>query len=332
MIILGIESSCDETAAAICHGGKIINNVIATQTIHKNYGGVVPELASRDHQKNIIPIVSQALNQANISINDVSAISYTKGPGLLGALLVGSSFTKSVAYALGIPIVPVHHLRAHVLTHFIDDPKPTFPFLCLTVSGGHTQIVKVSSYIDMEILGQTKDDAVGEAFDKCAKMLGLFYPGGVLIDKLAQQGNKDAFSFAETDIPGLDYSFSGIKTSVLYFLRKQIKKNEHFISENLNDLCASIQVTLVNMLMSKFLKASRDLGIDQLAISGGVAANTGLRNALKYAGDQQGCEVFIPKAEYCTDNAAMIAITGYLTYANRSWGNLDDSPEPRMLF
>ncbi|MCP4460534.1 MAG: tRNA (adenosine(37)-N6)-threonylcarbamoyltransferase complex transferase subunit TsaD [Cytophagales bacterium] len=331
MIILGIESSCDETSAAICCEGKIINNVIATQTVHKRYGGVVPELASRAHQQNIVPVVSQALDNANVSINEITGISYTQGPGLLGALLVGSSFAKSVAFAMNVPLVPVHHLHAHILAHFIENPVPKFPFLCLTVSGGHTQIVKVSSYLEMEIMGQTKDDAVGEAFDKCAKMLGLPYPGGPMIDKLAKYGNSEAFTFSETDMPNLDYSFSGIKTSVLYFLRDQVKDNKDFISENLNDLCASIQKTLVKMLMNKFLVASKELGIDQLAIAGGVAANSELRNVLLNE-INNGCEVYIPKFEYCTDNAAMIAMAGHLAFEAGFTGELHDSPKPRMPF
>lgn len=331
MIILGIESSCDETSVAICNEGKIINNVIATQAIHKSYGGVVPELASRAHQKNIVPAIKKALDDASMSINEVTAIAYTQGPGLLGALLVGSSFSKSVAYALDIPLIPVHHLRAHVLAHFIDEPNPHFPFLCLTVSGGHTQIVKVSSHLAMEILGQTKDDAVGEAFDKCAKMLGLPYPGGPLIDAYAQKGNPETFTFAETDMPGLDYSFSGIKTSVLYFLRDQVGKNGDFISENLHDLCASIQAILVKMLMKKFMKAAKELGISQLAIAGGVAANSELRNVLSKE-MENGYEVFIPEFEYCTDNAAMIALAGHLAYKNGLHGSLSDSPKPRMSF
>ena len=332
MTILGIETSCDETSAAICHEGKIINNVIATQTVHKSYGGVVPELASRAHQKNIVPVISQALGQVGLTINDVSAISYTLGPGLHGALLVGSAFSKSIAYSLNLPLIPVQHLRAHVLAHFIDDPKPEFPFLCLTASGGHTQIVKVNDYLNMEILGQTQDDAVGEAFDKCAKMLGLPYPGGPLIDKHAQKGNSDAFVFAETDMPNFDYSFSGIKTSVLYFLKGQVLKNKNFIAENLNDLCASIQATLVKMLMKKFMGAAEKMEIARLAIAGGVAANTGLRHALSEKSKSHEITVFIPKFEYCTDNAAMIAMAGHLAYQNNFVGSLKDSPNPRMPF
>ena len=332
MTILGIETSCDETSAAICHEGKIINNVIATQTVHKTYGGVVPELASRAHQKNIIPVVCQSLDQVGLTIKDISAISYTKGPGLLGALLVGSAFSKSIAYCLDRPLIPIHHLRAHVFAHFIDDPKPKFPFLCLIASGGHTQIVQVDNYFDMAIIGQTQDDAVGEAFDKCAKMLGLPYPGGPFIDKYAQKGNSATLKFAETNMPNFDYSFSGIKTSVLYFLREQMNKNENFIAENLHDICASIQVSLVKMLMKKFTEAAEKLGINQLAIAGGVASNSGLRNVLLEKGESIGATVYIPKFEYCTDNAAMIAMAGHLSYAGGFSGSLKDSPQPRMPF
>ncbi len=330
MTVLGIESSCDETSASICREGKIINNVIATQAVHKSYGGVVPELASRAHQQNIIPVVEQALNEANLHRSDLDAIAYTRGPGLLGALLVGSSMARSMAMALNIPVIPVHHMHAHVLAHFIEEPTPTFPFLCLTVSGGHTQIVKVSDYDQMEILGQTIDDAVGEAFDKCAKMLGLDYPGGPMVDKLAKDGDPQKFTFAKSDVPGLDYSFSGIKTSVLYFLRKQIATNPDFITENLNDLCASIQSTLIEMLMEPFLKAAKKEGINQLAIAGGVAANSGLRQALNDLNDDS--EIFIPNFEYCTDNAAMIAMSGYLMAQKKKFGALHESPLPRMSF
>jgi N6-L-threonylcarbamoyladenine synthase len=332
MIILGIESSCDETSAAICCEGKIINNVIATQDVHKSYGGVVPELASRAHQANIIPVVDKALQEANMNLNDIDAISYTQGPGLHGALLVGSSFAKSLAYSLNIPLVPVHHMKAHILAHFIDDPKPSFPFLCLTVSGGHTQIVRVNSVNDMQIIGQTHDDAVGEAFDKAAKMLGLPYPGGPLIDKYSKDGNPNAFEFSNTSMNDFDYSFSGVKTSILYFLRDQLKQNPDFIQEHLADLCASIQHTLVQMLMEPFLKAAQSQEINQLAIAGGVAANSGLRKALTKISEESGYEIFIPTFEYCTDNAAMIAITGYLYQAHGVSGSLRDTPMPRMPF
>jgi len=330
MIILGIESSCDETSAAICHEGKIINNVIATQAVHKSYGGVVPELASRAHQVNIVPVVSEALKKANISLNEISAIAYTQGPGLLGSLLVGSSFAKSLAYSLHVPTIPVHHMKAHILAHFIDDPKPSFPFLCLTVSGGHTQIVRVNSVTDMLILGQTQDDAVGEAFDKAAKMLGLPYPGGPLIDQYAKEGDPLRFIFSTTQMANLDYSFSGVKTSILYFLKKEVARNPTFIEENKTDLCASIQHTLVNMLLGPLLNAAKQEGINQLAIAGGVAANSGLRKELeKLKGE---FEIFIPKFEYCTDNAAMIALTGHLYFNEGLMGALSDSPMPRMAF
>jgi N6-L-threonylcarbamoyladenine synthase len=332
MIILGIESSCDETSAAICCEGKIINNVIATQDVHKSYGGVVPELASRAHQANIIPVVTQALLGANISLNEINVISYTQGPGLHGALLVGSAFAKALAFSLDIPLIPIHHMKAHILAHFIEDPKPSFPFLCLTVSGGHTQIVRVNSVVDMKIIGETQDDAVGEAFDKAAKMLGLPYPGGPLIDQYAKDGNPDAFTFSTTIMNDFDYSFSGVKTSILYFLKDQIKTNPNFIEQNLNDLCASIQLTLVNMLMQPFLKAAQSEGIKQLAIAGGVAANTGLRSALAQEAEKNGYEIYIPQFEYCTDNAAMIAMAGYLYHQKGISGDLADTPMPRMPF
>ncbi len=331
-IILGIESSCDETAAAVCKDGKIINNIIATQSIHENYGGVVPELASRAHQKNIIPVINEALQRAGISIKDINAIAYTQGPGLLGALLVGCSFAKATALALGVPLIPVNHMKAHVLAHFIEDPKPAFPFLCLTVSGGHTQIVKVKSYIDMEIIGQSKDDAVGEAFDKCAKLLGVGYPGGPKIDQLAQQGDPKKFTFPQSDIPDLDFSFSGIKTAFMYFLRDGQKKNEHFINENIHDLAASLQFTLIDMLVKKLKKAAKKERIKSIAIAGGVSANSGLRNHLQREAHKHGWSLFIPKFEYCTDNAAMIATAGYYQLQEGEKGSLRDSPLPRMSF
>lgn len=331
-IILGIESSCDETSASICINGKVINNEIASQDIHTQYGGVVPELASREHQRNIVPVVNHVLHHANINVKDLDAIAYTRGPGLLGALLVGNSFAKSMAASLNIPLIPIHHMKAHVLAHFIDDPSPDYPFICLTVSGGHTQILRVNSPTDMVILGQTKDDAVGEAFDKAAKLLGLPYPGGPLIDKLAREGNSDRFKFAESEMPELDYSFSGIKTSILYFLRKEIKADENFIKQNLNDLAASIQKTLVSMLMNKLVKATKQEKISQVAIAGGVSANSGLRAALVQKSKESSWEVFIPDFQYCTDNAGMIAISGHLLYENGSFGEITDSPLPRMPF
>lgn len=330
--ILGIESSCDETAAAVCKDGKIINNIIATQSIHKKYGGVVPELASRAHQKNIIPVINEALTAADISINKIDAIAYTQGPGLLGALLVGSSFAKACAMALNIPVLPINHMQAHVLAHFIDEPKPDFPFLCLTVSGGHTQIVLVESFLHMKVIGQSIDDAVGEAFDKCAKLLGIGYPGGPQIDKLAKDGDPLKFTFPQSDIPQLDYSFSGFKTAFMYFLRDEKKKNEHFIEENLNDLAASLQHTLIQMLFKKLKKAAKQEKIKNIAIAGGVSANSGLRNYLQQQAVVYGWNVFIPKFEYCTDNAAMIATAGYYYYLEGKYGSLRDSPLPRMAF
>lgn len=331
-IILGIESSCDETSASLCINGKVINNEIANQAIHEQYGGVVPELASREHHKNIVPVVQEVVKNANIALSDIDAIAYTRGPGLLGALLVGSSFTKAMAASLDIPLIPIHHMRAHVLAHFIDEPKPQFPFLCLTVSGGHTQILRVDSFTDMEILGQTKDDAVGEAFDKAAKLLGLPYPGGPMIDKLATSGDPYKFEFAESDVPDLDYSFSGIKTSILYFLRKEVQKDENFIQENINDLAASIQHTLISMLMKKLRLASKHEGIKRIAIAGGVSANTGLRAQLEIDAKKYDWQTFIPAFEYCTDNAGMIAISGHHLYETKSFGELSDSPLPRMPF
>ena len=330
--ILGIETSCDETSASICINGKVINNEIATQAIHERYGGVVPELASREHQKNIVPIVQYVLKNAKISKNQLDAIAYTRGPGLLGALLVGSSFARSFAASLNIPVIPVHHMKAHVLAHFIEDPKPAFPFICLTVSGGHTQLLRVNNELEMTILGQTKDDAVGEAFDKSAKLLGLPYPGGPMIDQLADKGNPNKFSFGKTDVPGLDYSFSGIKTSVLYFLRKQLENNRKFIEENLNDLAASIQYSLIEMLMVKLRKASQQEKIDNIAIAGGVSANRQLRNTLQKEAKENGWDVFVPAFQYCTDNAGMISMTGHLLYEHQYFGEMSDSPLPRMPF
>jgi len=331
-IILGIESSCDETSASICVDGQVINNKIASQFIHSGYGGVVPELASREHHKNIVPVVHEVLNDAEIKAKDLSAIAYTRGPGLLGALLVGSSFVKAMAASLNIPIIPVHHMKAHILAHFIDDPKPPFPFICLTVSGGHTQIVKVDSPMDYTILGQTLDDAVGEAFDKAAKLLGLPYPGGHIIDKLSVEGNPDAFQFSNTEMLHLNYSFSGIKTSILYFLRKEIKKNEFFIKENLNDLAASIQKSLIDMLMNKLVKAAKAQRINHIAIAGGVAANSELRKKLGVLAEENQWVTYIPDFQYCTDNAGMISISGHILYEKKQFGRLGETPLPRMPF
>ncbi|MEM7298873.1 MAG: tRNA (adenosine(37)-N6)-threonylcarbamoyltransferase complex transferase subunit TsaD [Bacteroidota bacterium] len=331
-VILGIESSCDETSASICINGKVINNEIASQDIHREYGGVVPELASREHHRNIVPVVDHVMNQAGISEQELDAIAYTRGPGLLGALLVGSSFAKAMAASLSVPLIPVHHMKAHVLAHFIEDPKPPFPFLCLTVSGGHTQILRVDSPLEMKILGQTRDDAVGEAFDKSAKLLGLPYPGGPMIDKLAKEGNPNSFEFAETEMPDLDYSFSGIKTSILYFLRKQVQKNPEFIENNFSDLAASIQSSLIRMLMQKLKKAAKQEKINHIAIAGGVSANSGLRMELEATAANLGWTTYIPAFQYCTDNAGMIAISGHLLFESKSFGDLTDSPLPRMPF
>lgn len=331
-IILGIESSCDETSASICIDGKVMNNEIANQKIHEQYGGVVPELASREHQKNIVPVVDCVIKNAQIVPNDIDAIAYTKGPGLLGALLVGASFAKSMAASLQVPLIPVHHMKAHVLAHFIEAPMPSFPFICLTVSGGHTQLLRVNGVDDMVILGQTKDDAVGEAFDKAAKLLGLPYPGGPMIDQLAKEGDETRFTFSESDVPGLDYSFSGIKTSILYFLRKEVQKNPEFVQDHIHDLCASIQHTLVNMLMKKLLLASKQEGIAQIAIAGGVSANSYLRKRLELEAKKQHWTMFIPDFQYCTDNAGMIAMAGHLLYEQKVFGSLSDSPSPRLAF
>ncbi|MBT8179962.1 MAG: tRNA (adenosine(37)-N6)-threonylcarbamoyltransferase complex transferase subunit TsaD [Eudoraea sp.] len=315
--ILAIESSCDDTSAAIMHNDKMLSNVVATQKIHEAYGGVVPELASRAHQQNIVPVVHQALAKANIDKKLVSAIAFTRGPGLLGSLLVGTSFAKSLSLGLNVPLIEVNHMQAHILAHFIKDGDkkvPSFPFLALTISGGHTQIVLVNDYFDMEILGETLDDAVGEAFDKSAKILGLPYPGGPFVDKYAAKGNPTAFPFPKPKVQGLNFSFSGLKTSILYFIQKETRKNPNFIEQNLNDICASIQFTIINILMDKLKKASRQTGIKEIAIGGGVSANSGIRQALKDSELKYGWNTYIPKFEYCTDNAAMIGIVGYLKY------------------
>lgn len=330
--ILALESSCDETSAAVVDNGKVLNNIIATQSVHRKYGGVVPELASRAHQQNIVPVVDQALKNSGIDKSELSAIAFTRGPGLLGALLVGTSFAKSMALGLNIPLIEVNHMQAHILAHFIDDPKPNFPFLCLTVSGGHTQIVLVKDYLDMEIVGETRDDAVGEAFDKSAKMLGLSYPGGPLVDKYAQLGNADRFLFSPTEMPSLDYSFSGIKTGILYFLRDELKKNEKFIEDNLNDICASIQKTLVHMLLQKLRKAARQFNVNHIAVAGGVSANSGLRNELKVMAVKERWQVFIPAFEYCTDNAGMIAMAAHFKYLAGDFSSQEVSALPRMKF
>lgn len=324
-IILGIESSCDDTAAAVIQKNIILSNVVAGQKVHQSYGGVVPELASRAHQQNIVPVVDEALKQAGITKEQLSAIAYTRGPGLMGSLLVGSSFAKSFSIALNIPLIEVNHMQGHILAHFIEDANeksPEFPFLCLTVSGGHTQIVKVSDYFEMKILGETIDDAAGEAFDKAGKIMGLDYPSGPIIDKLAKLGNPERFHFSKPKVDGLNYSFSGLKTGILYFINKEVQKNPDFINENLNDLCASIQKTIVDILMDKLIKAAEQTGIRQLAIAGGVSANSEIRERLKEFQDQKGFEVFIPKFSYTTDNAAMIAMAGQLKFEQHNFSEL----------
>ncbi len=312
--ILGIESSCDDTSAGIARGTEILANVTANQDIHKEYGGVVPELASRAHQQNIVPVVAAALRQANISPKDLSAIAFTAGPGLMGSLLVGTSFAKSLAMALEVPLIEVNHMQAHILAHFIEKPNtqvPPFPFLCLTVSGGHTQLVKVSDYFEYELVGHTIDDAAGEAFDKAAKIMGLPYPGGPLIDRYAREGDPDKFQFSKPLLKDYNYSFSGLKTSILYYLQDQVKQHPDFVKENLADLCASIQRTILDILFTKLEKAATDLKIDHIAIAGGVSANSGLRKELKMREQTLGWKTYIPDFEYCTDNGAMIAATGY---------------------
>ncbi len=331
--ILGIESSCDDTSASVICNGKVLSNVTANQEIHSKYGGVVPELASRAHQQNIVPVVQQALAQADVSKEQLSAIAFTKGPGLMGSLLVGTSFAKSLAMGLEIPLIDVNHMQAHILAHFIKEENnkiPPFPFICLTVSGGHTQIVKVTDYFKMEILGETIDDAVGEAFDKSAKILGLPYPGGPLIDKYAQLGNPKAFKFSKPKVGDLDFSFSGLKTAILYFIQKQQKDNPDFIKENLNDICASIQYTISEILMDKLKNAVKQTNIKHIAIAGGVSANSEIRKRLLLAEKHFGWQSYIPKFEYTTDNAAMIAIVGYLKYLNNSYSDISTTAKARL--
>ncbi len=327
--LLAIESSCDDTSASVLRGGEVLSNCVATQEVHRLYGGVVPEVASRQHQINIVPIVEMAIQKAGILKTDLDAIAFTRGPGLIGSLLVGVSFAKGLALSLDIPMIEVHHMQAHVLAHFAEDPKPNFPFLCLTVSGGHTQIVKVNDYLDMEILGETTDDAAGEAFDKTGKILGLDYPAGPIIDKLARLG-KPVFEFPEPQIPELNFSFSGLKTSILYFLQKKTKENPDFIKENLNDICASVQSRIISILMNKLKKAALQTGIREVAIAGGVSANSGLREALEKAGDTEGWITYIPKFQYCTDNAGMIAVTAYQKYLKGQFVDHTIAPTPRM--
>lgn len=328
--ILAIESSCDETSASIIVNGKVLNNIVATQSVHEKYGGVVPELASRAHQENLIPVIQEAILTAGVSKEQLSAVAFTRGPGLMGSLLVGVSFAKAFALALRIPLIEVNHMQAHILAHFIDDPKPAFPFLCLTVSGGHTQLVLVRDFLDMEVVGQTQDDAVGEAFDKTAKLLGLPYPGGPLVDRYAKAGNPKAFQFPITRMPGLNYSFSGIKTAVLYFLRDQLQKNPDFITENLADLCASIQYTLIEMLLIKLKEAVKLYGVKEIAIAGGVSANSGLRSTLAELSKRKGWNLYIPQFEYCTDNAAMIAMAAHYKYLQGEFAGMDVTPLAKM--
>ena len=315
--ILAIESSCDDTAAAVMYNGKVLSNIVASQEIHEAYGGVVPELASRAHQQNIVPVVDMALKKANIEKSQLNAIAFTRGPGLMGSLLVGTSFAKSLAYGLGIPLIDVNHMQAHILAHFIEEDgfkKPPFPFLAMTISGGHTQIVKVNSFFDMEVIGETIDDAVGEAFDKSGKILGLGYPAGPEIDRRAKLGNPKAFPFTKPKVEGLNFSFSGLKTAILYFIQKQVKANPNFIEEHLNDVCASIQYTIIGILIDKLKLAVKQTGITHIAIGGGVSANSGIRDALQKGEQKFGWTTYVPKFEYTTDNAAMIAIVGYLKY------------------
>ncbi len=332
--ILGIESSCDDTSAAILKDRKLLANLIANQHIHKDYGGVVPELASRAHQQNIIPVIENTINEANISKKQIDAVAFTNGPGLLGSLLVGTSFAKSFALAMDIPIITVDHMHAHILAHFIEDDEekqaPPFPFLCLTVSGGHTQIVLVKSHYDTEVIGRTIDDAAGEAFDKAAKIMGLPYPGGPHIDKLAQQGDPNAFTFPHPRVPGLNYSFSGLKTSILYFLRDQLQKDPGFIEHHKADLAASIQHTIIAILMKNLREAARQSGIRHVAMAGGVSANGGLREAFRAEEETGNWQVYIPRFEYCTDNAAMIAITGYYKYLRSAFASQDITPFTRQ--
>jgi N6-L-threonylcarbamoyladenine synthase len=335
VFILAIESSCDDTAAAVLKNNIVLSNVVAGQKIHEEYGGVVPELASRAHQQNIVPVIDMALKKAAITIQELSAIAFTQGPGLMGSLLVGTSFAKSLALALKIPLIAVNHMHAHILAHFIDEEgfdKPEFPFLALTISGGHTQIVKVSSFFDMEIIGETTDDAVGEAFDKSAKIMGLPYPGGPLIDKFAKEGNPNKFAFTKPKVPGLNFSFSGLKTQILYFIQKNVVINPNFIEENKADICASIQHTIIEILMDKLKLAIAETRINQIAIGGGVSANSGIRATLKAAEAKYGWKTFVPKFEYTTDNAAMIGIVGYQKYLEKKFNDAGVVSKARIEF
>ncbi|MCB0754681.1 MAG: tRNA (adenosine(37)-N6)-threonylcarbamoyltransferase complex transferase subunit TsaD [Flavobacteriales bacterium] len=334
-IILAIESSCDDTSAAVLHGKKVLSNVVANQDVHEQYGGVVPELASREHQKNIVPVVDAALKKANISKNQLSAIAFTEGPGLMGSLLVGGSFAKSLSMALGIPLISVDHMKGHILAHFIEEEgkqAPEFPFLCLTVSGGHTQIVLVKAPLKMQVVGQTIDDAAGEAFDKAAKILNLGYPGGPVIDRLAKDGDPNRFEFASPKVDGFDFSFSGIKTSFLYQLQAEMKKDEHFIAENLNDICASYQQHLVNYLLTPLSKAIDEFGVGDIALAGGVSANSELRQRFEKLASQKGIRSHVPKFEFCTDNAAMICIAAHFKFLENELADLSVTPKARLHF
>ncbi len=332
MNILAIESSCDETSAAVVQDGHVLSNIIATQEVHAAFGGVVPELASRAHMSHIVPVVDAALTKARVSRGAIDTVAFTQAPGLIGSLMVGASFAKAYAQALDVPLIAVHHMQAHILAHFIDDPKPEFPFLCLTVSGGHTQIVLCRDYLDMEVLGETVDDAAGEAFDKTAKMLGLPYPGGPLVDKYAREGDGSRFRFSTADMPGYSFSFSGIKTSVLYFLQKEKKKDPDFIANNLADICASVQHGIISMLMQKLVLAARETGAKHVGIAGGVSANSGLRKALEETGRSEGWHIYIPAFEYCTDNAAMIGITAWHKYQRGEFAPLSVTPTARAAW
>jgi N6-L-threonylcarbamoyladenine synthase len=335
VFILAIESSCDDTAAAVLKNNKVLSNVVAGQKIHEEYGGVVPELASRAHQQNIVPVIDAALKKANIDKNQLSAIAFTQGPGLMGSLLVGTSFAKSLAMALKIPLIAVNHMHAHILAHFIDEEgfdKPDFPFLALTISGGHTQIVKVNGFFDLKIIGETTDDAVGEAFDKSAKIMGLPYPGGPLVDKFAKEGNPKKYAFTKPKVPGLNFSFSGLKTQILYFIQKNVAENPNFIEDNKADICASIQHTIIQILMDKLKLAVAETGINQITIGGGVSANSGIRETLKAAEGIYGWKTFIPKFEYTTDNAAMIGIVGYQKYLHQKFNDAAVVSKARIEF
>lgn len=328
-IILAIESSCDDTSAAVIDGDKVLSNVTATQTIHEEYGGVVPEVASRKHQINIIPVVDSAIKSANIDKSDIDAIAFTRGPGLLGSLIVGVNFAKSMALALDVPLIEVNHMHAHIMAHFAESPFPSFPFLCLTVSGGHTQIVIVKSPLEMEVIGNTIDDAAGEAFDKTGKILGLDYPAGPLIDKLAQKG-EPKYKFPYPKVSKYEFSFSGLKTSILYFLRKEVAKNPDFVNENIEDICASVQDRIVSILVKKITLASEEFGIKDIAIAGGVSANSGLRKAMQETGNKKGWNVFIPDFQYCTDNAGMIAVAAKFKYEQGIFTDMTAIPDPRL--